>query len=561
MAVKILICTNNTSEYAYCKAVCKLVDNTLVDADFDRVNSNSLSSGTVAAAALSPIPLVLFPYAGIDTNSVKAAMFQNYPNVHCFVPFQHNYGEDFSAYPSLPAALALTPNRLFPGVTGSGGKDGAGTSDWNTGAGLMFVEEAPLMTLGVTEFTITNITDQGAGVARIYSAALSDLCGPNLKVHISGASGWANNPNGTFSIVSVNTGSDYITITHTLGAGAFGGTPVAKIHYSSGAISVICAKIRKIQVGRGNCSVWEAVYAAQQTGSNAGVFSNNNGYGKIDVAAAIAFAGAIIDDPHDTLGGINTLAVSVDADGVANFTMDEVENARTFDLYDNGELIHTVDLNLGDAIAYSLYPVKLDLRTYYGQAIRDTQKTSASNEVTTNVTELSSLPTDPLYPEGLDAYYIVNSVIKHSVIEKIFQNVVNPLRDNEGICTTEYLLTNGDLVNEKRLFCSLGDILSNIKNGYLNNIGYQGVDIYSPYDYDLAGLNFGYCDLSLNGDFDFTDSILANNNFVGTVFPAGYSDAGVLNEAGRLLIVSQVAYFKPKTVIIAPGKYLEDEIV
>ena len=87
------------------------------------------------------------------------------------------------------------------------------------------------------------------------------------------------------------------------------------------------------------------------------------------------------------------------------------------------------------------------------------------------------------------------------------------------------------------------------------------MDIYNPYSNDLAGLNFGYCDFTLNGDFDFTDTILANNNFAGAVFPAGYSDAGVLNEAGRLLIISQVAYFKPKTVIIAPGKYLEDEIV
>lgn len=560
MAVKIIIGTNYFPEYTYCKAVCKLVDNTLVDANFQQVSSTSIENAQAAALGLSPVPLVIFPYPGIDTDSFKHPIFDSYPNVCSFVPFAKNYGEGLGHYPSLPEALALSPSRLWPCVTGSGGKDGDGTSDWNTGTGLQFVEEAPLMNTGLTAFTITNITDQGAGIARIYFANAGDYCGVNIKLHISGATGWANNPNGKYSIVSVNSGSGYVTITHTLGAGTFGGTPLAKIHYMSGAISVICAKINKIMEGR-SCGVWEAVYAAQETGSNAGVFSSNNGYGKIDVAAAIAFAGAIIDDPHDTLGDINTLAVSVDSDGHANFTMDEVENARSFDLYENGELLISQDLYLGDAIAKSIYPVKLGLRTYKVQAIRDSQKSDESNEVTTNILSLSNLPAVPIYPEGLDAYYIINSVVKHSVIEKIFQNVVNPLSDNKGIATTEYLLTNGDLVEESRLFCSMGDLLNNIKGEYINNIGYQGVDIYNPYSYDLAGLNFGYCDLTLNGDFDFTDTILANNNFVGAVFPSGYSDAGVLNEAGRLLIISQVAYFKPGTVLVGSEQYLEDEIV
>lgn len=557
MAVKILIVTNDNDEYLYCRAVCKLTDNTLVDADFEKCNSSGLSDGMAQALGMSTVPLVLFPYPGINAyGSVIEKMFINYPRVHCFVPFVKAYG----AYPSLPEALAITPDRLPPGVTGCGGKDGAGTSDWNTGAGLMFVEEAPLMMVGLTEFVITNITDQGSGVARIYSTALSDLSAVNMRVHITGATGWANDPNGVFSIASVVTGSDYITITHTLGAGTFGGSPTAKIHYTSGAISVICAKIRKIQAGRNDCSVWEAVYAAQQTGSNSGVFSVNNGYGKIDVAAAIAFAGAIIDDPHDTLGDINTLSVTVDGEGAANFTMDEVENARTIDLYDNGELLKTIDMDLGEAYSWSQYPVGLDLHTYYAQAIRDSQKSDESNEVTTNITELASLPQPPIYAEGWDVYYIVNSVVKHSTVDKIFQNVSNPLRNNAGIVTTEYLLTNGDLVDERRLFCSMGDLLVSIKGDYINNINYHAVNIYENYDLDLAGLNFNGCDFTVDGDYDFTDTILANNNFINAIFPAGYSDAGVLNEAGRLLIISQVAYFKPRTVLIASQHYLEDSL-
>lgn len=64
--------------------------------------------------------------------------------------------------------------------------------------------------------------------------------------------------------------------------------------YSNGYIA---GQLLKIKEGRG-FSWWNARYAARQTASGGGTRTNANGYGQIDVTAAIAYSGAIIDDPY-----------------------------------------------------------------------------------------------------------------------------------------------------------------------------------------------------------------------------------------------------------------------
>ena len=46
-----------------------------------------------------------------------------------------------------------------------------------------------------------------------------------------------------------------------------------------------------------NCTIWEARYRAAMTGSENGIWHETNGFGFIDVNAAIAFTGEIIADP------------------------------------------------------------------------------------------------------------------------------------------------------------------------------------------------------------------------------------------------------------------------
>jgi hypothetical protein len=65
---------------------------------------------------------------------------------------------------------------------------------------------------------------------------------------------------------------------------------------SSFSNGTICGKLFAIKDAVG-CGWWEARYRARMTASNGGVWDLHNGYGKIDVAASIAYAGVIIPDP------------------------------------------------------------------------------------------------------------------------------------------------------------------------------------------------------------------------------------------------------------------------
>jgi len=74
--------------------------------------------------------------------------------------------------------------------------------------------------------------------------------------------------------------------------------------YSNGMVLGKLLKIRDTLV----CTWWEARYRARQTASNGGVWDKFNGYGKISVAAAIAFIGSIPDDPYLALPGLDVIA-------------------------------------------------------------------------------------------------------------------------------------------------------------------------------------------------------------------------------------------------------------
>jgi hypothetical protein len=65
---------------------------------------------------------------------------------------------------------------------------------------------------------------------------------------------------------------------------------------SSFSNGYIAGKLLYIMDAR-HCSSWEARYCARMTGSEGGVWNNNNGYGIINVANAIAYNGSIPTDP------------------------------------------------------------------------------------------------------------------------------------------------------------------------------------------------------------------------------------------------------------------------
>lgn len=81
---------------------------------------------------------------------------------------------------------------------------------------------------------------------------------------------------------------------------------------SSNANGTVCGKLLKIKDVLG-CSWWESRYRARMTASNAGVWDKYNGYGQINLAAALAFAGEIPPDPYMIIGRDMSVSIAWDS--------------------------------------------------------------------------------------------------------------------------------------------------------------------------------------------------------------------------------------------------------
>lgn len=566
MSKKFVIVVADNNEVQYCRAVCKLADATLVDDDFD-LQSN-ISNSTVAAinyyleeySGYVNKPILILPYnvVGPSGRNTLAQSYGVYPDVPIVTAFYPS-GE----LPSLPSALSLDPNRLSHLVLVSGGV--SGLSDWFTGAGLEFVEEATVQYLSggsnVTSFAITNVTDQGGGVARISSAGIHYYAQTNMLIHIAGVSGFANDINGKRTIVAK--GTDYVDVTFTLGAGTFSGPSAnAKMQWVSGAISVVAAKLGKIMRER-DCGFWEARYCARETGSEDGTHGNTTGFGSIDVDAAIAFAGSVPDDPYDTLGSIGTLSLSV-VDGVATFTHPEIVNARQATLYRNSTALYSFavegDTNLGNHMlgrefSFVHHPIQLGNHNYKMVGYRGSQVTSDSNTVNTNIQSLSNKPAEPIYPIGLTAYYWRGAQLISSVIDNIAQVVNNPENNNVGIELTSYILANGETVAENKLFASPRHAQAHLLRDYLNALAPIGINTFEAKE-DMCGQDFRGTDFTYDSnDYDFTNAIVASSNFEGATMPSAYTGEGGLENWLDVL-----AYCDKKSTVWITGNTVEEEL-
>lgn len=564
MAVKFVIYNDYQSECEYCRAVCKLADPELTDADFHLVytgagfTSNSMAT-TVEYyrenySSAYPKPLLIMPI-NLSSPSGRASLvdsYLDYPDIPIVTSF-YAYG----ALPDLPAALALDPDRLSHLVLVGGGV--SGLSDWYTGAGLEFVEEATIQYLNggsnVTSFAVTNVTDQGGGVARISSTGIHNYASVKMKIHIAGVSGFANDINGKRTIVAKGTG--YVDVTFTLGAGTFSGPSAnAKIQWVSGAISVVAAKLNKIMRER-NCSFWEARYTARQTGSASGTHDVTTGYGSIDADDAIAYDLSVPGDPYDTIGEIGTLALSV-VDNAATFTHPEIVGAKQAVLYANDVALFTWDPALqllGRTLTYVHYPISLGNINYKLVGVRGSQLTANSNTVNTNITELTGLPEAPIYEVGFLTYYWNGADLNSSQVASVNQLVSNPENNNVGVVETIYVLEDGAAIPETRLYASANDALAGLVPGfYLNAVVPLSVDVFVPAG-DLAGQDFRGTDFTVDGDYDFTGGIVANTNFDGAILPTAYDDL-----EGLELFLSQVAYCNVKTTIWVNGLTVEEEL-
>lgn len=574
MAVKFVIYNGFGGECEYVRAVCKVIDPTLTDSDFDLVYSgrpgyvndevgSAVDYYRQTYASATPKPILIRPTALANNDAARniGPVYNYYPDVPMVTSFYKN-----GVYPNRPVPFTLDPDRLTPAVLVNGGV--AGISDWFTGNALDYVEPASVMYISgatnITSFPIANVQNMGGGVARITSQALEFFSTLHGIAHITGVGGFANNINGKRAIVvkyrDIGTpANSYVEVNFELGAGTFSGTATAQIQYSSGAIAAVAAKLGSIMRQR-NCSFWEARYCANVTGSQAGVRTNQTGYGSIDVAAAVAFDASIPADPYDTLGAVGTLSLSV-VDGVATFTHPEVLNARGAFLYANDEILfdfavaNPYVIFYGRSLSFIHRPIKLGNIAYKLKAVRDGQVSVYTNQVSTNILELTGQPPEPIYPVGFDAYYWNGFDINHSAIVSVLQTVTNPENDNEGVVLTEYLLADGATVVEAKLYASHFDALAGQRVGeYINSFAPVTFDTYSSKE-DLCGQDFRYTDFTDGGDYDFTDAIVANSNFDNATLPAIYS-----GDEGLELFLSTVAFCNKRNTIWVNGLSVEEEL-
>jgi len=148
---------------------------------------------------------------------------------------------------------------------------------------------------------------------------------------------------------------------------------------SSFSNGIIAGKMLKIRDTL-NCSWWEARYRARMTtpksepNRQTSPWDLYNGYGRIDVEAALAYTGSIPWDEYDpALGTIGNLA-AVRNGNIVDITLDAVHNASGYQIIRNGETIYS-GLTYQDTISNGLYE-------YRYRAVKGEEATDLSEVVT-----------------------------------------------------------------------------------------------------------------------------------------------------------------------------------
>jgi hypothetical protein len=105
--------------------------------------------------------------------------------------------------------------------------------------------------------------------------------------------------------------------------------------YSNGYIAGKIAYIKDWY----KCSFWEARYIARQTASLSNNFTDKNGFGTIDIKAAISTYIEIPEDPILNLSSVGNINVSRTLNKIS-INIDAVENASNYKIFRNDELIY-----------------------------------------------------------------------------------------------------------------------------------------------------------------------------------------------------------------------------
>lgn len=264
--------------------------------------------------------------------SKKHSLFNYYYNlgIQCVMPAGDN------AYESVPFDTYIRNAIII----------GAGRDINQTGRNIEFFDQDPHHIIR----NIANLTQSGAkafvqgnNVGGDPVASGVNLYFVNWGVLIEGVTGFQYNPSGVYKITDFIEDGWYnkYKFTFNLGTGSYTGGGTARMDFSSNSGPYIAGKLAYIKDTL-NCSWWEARYRMRMTASQWNNYTNANGYGIPNVSSAIAYNGNIPEDPFQTLGEVGEL-IAARSEDKASFEIGEVENALSYKLYKNGEVITTID--------------------------------------------------------------------------------------------------------------------------------------------------------------------------------------------------------------------------
>jgi len=223
---------------------------------------------------------------------------------------------------------------------------GAGNTVNLTGYHCEFFDIHPF-----SHYPITNLK-QLSGDTLIVSTDIKNNGGfvisPGFAVNLSGVTGYSNNPNGlklVSAFVEDNTYSKFKIIHNTV-SGNFKKGGIAEMYYQSYSHAYIAGKLAFIKDSL-NCTWWEARYRMRMTSGNNGTFDKYDGYGKPNVAAALAYSGVIMEDPFNALGTMGDVFEVKKSGNRISIKFGNVVNALKYNFYDNDRLIGTVPVGAG----------------------------------------------------------------------------------------------------------------------------------------------------------------------------------------------------------------------
>lgn len=269
----------------YMRIVSKSIDSNLTDENFAYSNAgiNTMIISTDAQYGNLPPkkrPILVIPNGNFLTGVYYAKL---YPRVNILMCYLN--GSIMSSYYS--PNDSVPSNLMF--IAG-----GNMLNDWTTGSQFDFIDSTDIQYLGSDltpryNYRISNFKKNRDGTAKVYNQTITAQTRVGWQVWLNiNTSGISNIRSAAIRsrVLSINADSGYIVINNM---DKFPNKFISgsiKVNWLSGSVTAAAVKISRIMEER-HCSFYEATLCARMTASNNGVRNDMNGYGHINVQAAI----------------------------------------------------------------------------------------------------------------------------------------------------------------------------------------------------------------------------------------------------------------------------------